>query len=238
MRQRVTRPASPRSINPGMASVEPTIQRLGALDGVAAFQTCLRERGIDLPCDEQAAIGDASPLLRPITVDGMTVGNRICVHPMEGWDGTPDGRPTEATLRRWRRFGQSGAKLIWGGEAVAVRHDGRANPNQLLLGPQTRDDLAGLRDALVEEHRAAVGSTDGLVIGLQLTHSGRYSCPNEKGRHEPRVAHRHPILDRRVGVASDAAVLTDGEVRELVQCYVDGASIAAEIGFDFVDVKH
>src|SRR3712207_7354858 len=38
----------------------------------------------------------------------VTVGNRICVHPMEGWDGTADGKPTEATVRRWRRFGQSG----------------------------------------------------------------------------------------------------------------------------------
>ena len=61
------------------------------------------------------------------------------------------------------------------------------------------------------------GSDDGLVVGLQLTHSGRYSCPNVKGRPEPRVAQRHPILDRRVGVDSDAAVLSDGELRRLIE---------------------
>ena len=70
------------------------------------------------------------------------IGNRLAVHPMEGWDGTADGNPSENTIRRWRRFGRSGAKLIWGGEAVAVRHEGRANPNQLVIGPHTERGLA------------------------------------------------------------------------------------------------
>ncbi len=65
----------------------------------------------------------------------MRIGNRLAVNPMEGWDGELDGRPSENTVRRWRRFGVSGAKLIWGGEAVAVRPDGRANPNQLVMAP-------------------------------------------------------------------------------------------------------
>jgi NADPH2 dehydrogenase len=221
-----------------MAKAGPTFQRLGALKDVAAFSAYLRENEIDLPCDDEIESGLASPLLQPVSIDGLTIGNRICVHPMEGWDGTPDGRPTEATERRWRRFGQSGAKLIWGGEAVAVRHDGRANPNQLCIGPSSTGDLARLREALVEEHVRTTGSADGLVIGLQLTHSGRYSQPNVKGRPEPRVAYRHPILDKRVGVDSDAANFSDAELRELIEDYCRAAKVAADAGFDFVDVKH
>ena len=221
-----------------MANPPPTFQRLGALRDVAAFRAYLGANEIDLPCDDDIMTGAASPLLQPATVDGLTIGNRICVHPMEGWDGTPDGRPTEATFRRWRRFGQSGAKLIWGGEAVAVRHDGRANPNQLVIGPHAREDLSRLREALVGEHVRTTGSAEGLVIGLQLTHSGRYSQPNVKGRPEPRVAYRHPILDRRVGIDSDAAVFTDGEIRKLIEDYHAAAKVAADAGFDFVDVKH
>ena len=217
---------------------EPPIQRLGALKGVEVFRAYLRERSIELPCDDTLRTGASSPLNQPFTVNGLTIGNRIAVHPMEGWDGTPDGRPTEATFRRWRRFGASGAKLIWGGEAVAVRHDGRANPNQLTIGPHSPADLSALRQGLVEEHVRTTGSDHGLVVGLQLTHSGRYSCPNAKGRPEPRIAYRHPILDRRVGVDSDAAVLADGEVRRLIDDYVAAAKVAAEAGFDFVDVKH
>jgi 2,4-dienoyl-CoA reductase-like NADH-dependent reductase (Old Yellow Enzyme family) len=205
---------------------------------VAAFRAYLRDRGVDLPCDEHITAGPDSPLLQPIRGDGLTIGNRICVHPMEGWDGMPDGRPTEATFRRWRRFGQSGAKLIWGGEAVAVRHDGRANPNQLVVGPHAREDLSKLRKGLVEEHVRTTGSAEGLVIGLQLTHSGRYSQPNAKGKPEPRMAYRHPILDKRVGVDSDAAVFSDGEIRKLIEDYHAAAKVAADAGFDFVDVKH
>ena len=73
---------------------------------------------------------------------------------MEGWDGTADGRPSDLTRRRWGSFGRSGAALIWGGEAFAVRHDGRANPNQLALGPHAEADLVSLRTHLVEEHAA------------------------------------------------------------------------------------
>src|SRR5213592_1930015 len=105
---------------------------------------------------------------------------------MEGWDGTPQGEPSDLTRRRWRRFGLSGAKLIWGGEAVAVRHDGRANPNQLLLHDGTLADLAALRELLVTAHREQFGSTEDLLVGLQLTHSGRFARPNDKRRPEPR----------------------------------------------------
>src|SRR6202011_4793282 len=94
--------------------------------------------------------------------------NRLAVHPMEGWDGTADGNPSENTIRRWQRFGRSGAKLIWGGEAVAVSHEGRANPNQLVAAPYTQEGLAKLRTTLIAQHRITTGSDDGLLIGFQL----------------------------------------------------------------------
>ncbi|HJQ23084.1 MAG TPA: NADH:flavin oxidoreductase [Blastocatellia bacterium] len=211
---------------------------LGGVRDVETFRLRLQERGIHIPCDEEVLAGGESPLAQPIQLDGIKIGNRFAIHPMEGWDGTADGRPTELTTRRWRHFGQSGAKLIWGGEAVAVRHDGRANPNQLLIGETTRDDLARLREALVAAHRQAVGSTDGLFVGLQLTHSGRYSRPNHKDSAEPRILYHHPLLDRRLGLPADYPLLTDGEVREIIEAFHCAARMAYETGFDFVDIKH
>src|SRR5260370_8047221 len=84
--------------------------------------------------------GAGSPVARPlesVLINGKALGNRYAIQPMEGWDGTTSGGVSEDVLRRWQRFGQSGAKLIYGGEAMSVRPDGRANPNPLTIHQPT-----------------------------------------------------------------------------------------------------
>src|SRR5215216_62183 len=146
---------------------QPLYTHVGGLRDVESFRRYLAELQINIPCDNQLISGRTSPLAQPIDIGGAKVGNRIAAQPMEGWDATAEGRPTELTFRRWQRFGASGAKLIWGCEAVAVRHDGRANPNQLTIGDHSPEDLSRLRQVLVEEHVRTTGSADGLIIGLQ-----------------------------------------------------------------------
>src|SRR5436853_812531 len=130
--------------------------------------------------DDSARLGldlrfsdDLSPLFRPVTIGPLRAGNALCVQPMEGCDGTPDGNPDELTVRRYHRFGAGGAKLIWG-EAAAVIEEGRANPRQLLVAEHTLAGLAGLVETCRAAHRESCGDDSDLVIGLQLTHSGRY----------------------------------------------------------------
>jgi len=140
--------------------------------------------------------------------------------------------------RRWQRFGESCAKLILGGEAMAVRSDGRANPNQLVINNDNLAGIMSLLDTLLEAHAERYDSTDDLTVGFQLTHSGRFCRPNEKNRFEPRIAYRHPILDAKFKVTSDEQILTDDEVGELVSSYIRAARLAAGAGADFVDLKH
>lgn len=217
---------------------QPSYTHLGGLRDIESFQRYLAEHQINIPCDNKLISGENSPLAQSLDIGGIKVGNRIAAQPMEGWDGTAEGRPTELTFRRWERFGASGAKLIWGGEAVAVRHDGRANPNQLLINKHSHDDLSRLRETLVAAHRQATGSDSDLVIGLQLTHSGRYSRPNAHGRPEPKIVYHHPILDSRLGITPEYPVLTDRELKNIIEDFHDAAIVAAGAGFDFVDIKH
>jgi len=210
--------------------------RIASFRTPRAFRDHLRQNDIDLDFDDDRAQHQSSPLARALDVDGVRVGNRFCILPMEGWDGTRDGEPSDLTRRRWQNFGTSGAKLIWGGEAVAVRHDGRANPNQLLLTARTQSAIAALREELLSAHRSRFGpNADGdLFVGLQLTHSGRFARPDEWNRPAPLAACRHPVLDRRF---ADVHLLTDDELDRLVDDFIQAARLAHGSGFRFVDIK-
>ncbi len=194
----------------------------------SALRAHLEQLGVDLAVAE--AVDPDGALAAPGSfVDGpderrIDFPNRFAVLPMEGWDGDLDGRPTDLVRRRWERFGASGAGLVWA-EATAVRPDGRANPNQLVLGEHSVDEFAELR-SLLAAHQ---------VVGLQLTHSGRYSRPTAAGP-KPQTAYEHPLLDQRVG-ASAASVLSDGQLDELIEDFVTAAHLAYRAGFDFIDVK-
>src|SRR5688500_680266 len=96
--------------------------KIAQFKSVAAFRDRLAELNLDIPVDDEVlSAAEGSPLAEPISIGEHVVGNRWCIHPMEGWDANRDGSPSVHTLRRWRNFGLSGAKLIWGGEAAAVR---------------------------------------------------------------------------------------------------------------------
>ena len=212
--------------------------RVAQLKTAEAFAAHLAALGVDLPFDRALDTGPGAALAQSYTLGERTIGNRFAILPMEGWDGTTDGKPTDLTRRRWQRFGASGAKLIWGGEAVAVRPDGRANPNQLMINAGTMAGLADLRQALLDTHVASFGNTSGLYLGLQLTHSGRFARPERKDRLEPLILYSHPRLNPKFGLPLDYPTLTDTQIDDLIGDFVLAGVQARELGFDFVDVKH
>lgn len=213
-------------------------RRLATLKTPEAFGAYLAELGVDLPFDTEVQTGTDSPLGSAVEKFGLKIGNRFAILPMEGWDGEANGQPSELTVRRWQRFGLSGAKLIWGCEAVAVRHDGRANPNQLTLAETNLAALANLRQELLKTHQENHGTTDDLLVGLQLTHSGRFSRPNDKKRLEPFILYRHPLLEQRYPLPADYPLATDEQIEALIADFVTAAVRAQQLGFNFVDLKH
>ncbi|MFN4259692.1 MAG: NADH:flavin oxidoreductase [Gemmataceae bacterium] len=200
---------------------------------VAELEADCRRMGLDVRFSD-----DFSPLVQPVRVGPLRVGNALCIQPMEGCDGTLDGRPDELTVRRYERFGAGGAKLIWG-EATAVIEEGRANTRQLHLTAETAPAFENMLRQCRAAHRAACGSDDGLVIGLQLTHSGRYSY------RRPLLGFHDPILDPRIVadkatgrmVADNYPLLDDDYLKRLPEYYVQTARLARRCGFDFVDIK-
>jgi NADPH2 dehydrogenase len=217
----------------------PSYPKVAQFKSVDQLRARLAELQLDLPLDDQIlTAAQGSPLADPLQIGSFKLGNRWCIHPMEGWDAHPDGSPSEHTLRRWRHFGLSGAKLIWGGEAAAVVPEGRANPNQTLATPANFDGLVALRRTLLEAHRERFGNTDGLWVGLQLTHSGRF-CRPEVARLAPRIAYHHPLLDSKFGIdpQDSSLVMSDDELERVIDAYCTAAGVAQRVGYDFVDIK-
>jgi len=214
------------------------ITRIPSLKTVQDVRAYIKTLGIDLQLEDSLQTGSDNPMAGKWDLNGRTIGNRFAIHPMEGWDGTTTGGITDPMIRRWQRFGESGAKFIWGGEAMAVRPDGRANPNQIIINEENKAGIAKLRDELVKRHQEIYGNVSDLFIGFQLTHSGRFCRPHDKKRWESRIAYRHPILDKKFNVTSDDQILSDDDVKKLIDCYIAAAKIAKEAGADFVDIKH
>lgn len=182
--------------------------------------------GVRLPLSE-----DLSALQREVKIGSKTAANSIAIQPMEGCDGTADGRPAELTLRRYDRFARSGAGLIWA-EAVAITPEGRANPRQLWL---TRDNLdeykkfvAGIKVTCMRENGFEP------VVIMQATHSGRYSKP--EGVPAPLIAYNNPIFEGDKPIAAER-ILSDDYLYGLIDKFGASASLAEQAGFDGVDIK-
>ncbi len=160
-----------------------------------------------------------------------TVPNRLVCQAMEGCDGTLDGKPDTLTKRRYKRFAEGGAGIIWF-EATAVLPEGRANPHQLYINDNNLDAFK----KQVEEIKETALKKNGIepLIFMQATHSGRYSKPN--GTPEPLIAYNNPIFEKDNSI-DKSRIVTDEYLDRVGDALIKGASLAEKAGFDGVDIK-
>jgi len=205
-----------------LALIGTTLARFFRFHSISDLQAECSRLGLDLRFSD-----DFTPLFQPVMLGPVRAGNRLCIQPMEGCDGSLDGKPEALTFRRYRRFGSGGAKIIWV-EAAAVLDEARANPRQLLVNDATAPELQRMLQECRQAHRQAFGLDDDLVVGLQLTHSGRYSY------RRPLPVYRDPILEHG---QDPRPLLDDDYLKRLVDHYVACARLAWRSGFQFVDIK-
>ena len=184
----------------------------------------LARLGLDLPLSE-----DTSVLARGFDVKGERIHfkNSVAIHPMEGFDSAPDGGPSGLTERRYMRFADSDAGLYWF-EAVAISNESRSNNRQLWINDENVDSFKRLVEKLHEK-------TGGAPVICQLTHSGRFSRPENKPA--PIIAYHNPVLNKPFNIPAEHNVVTDEYLDSLVPRYVKAAKLAKEAGFDGVDIK-
>ena len=184
------------------------------------------ELGLSLPF-----AADTSALTKPLTVRNITFPNRMGIAPMEGADSTPDGAPSEYTLRRYVNEAIGGSAVIWF-EAISIVEEGRSSKTQLLLTRETLDAYKAFTAAIKEAGLKTNGFAPYLI--MQANHSGRYSNPDNKPA--PMIAYRHPELEQ-YRAADDSCIVTDDYLKALEEKFGEAALLAKEAGFDAVDIK-
>lgn len=207
-------------------------RKVGTFKDVSELRTYLAANDIKMALADE---GEHASMSAKAELFGRTLPNRWAILPMEGWDCTASGAPSEFTRRRWLNFAISGASLVAGTEAGAVMHEGRSNPSQLLLSKENLPALKSVVCEMRKAHAARFGTSDDFMIGIQLTHSGRFAHPNNAAKLESVGAYEHPLLDRKF---MKPRVVTDKEIGEIRKAFVDAAVVAREADFDFVDFKH
>ena len=174
---------------------------------------------------------DTSVLANSLDIGNKTVNNRLACQAMEGCDGTADGSPDTLTKRRYKRFAEGGAGIIWF-EATAVMKEGRANPRQLYITDKNLDDFKRQVEDIKETAFKANGYAP-LVI-MQATHSGRYSKPD--GTPAPLIAYNNPIFEKDAPISKDC-IVSDDYLDRVGEALTKGARLAERAGFDGVDIK-
>ena len=188
------------------------------------------ELGIELPWSDSL-----DTLFRPAVIDGVEVSNRLIVQPMEGFDSDENGVPGELAFRRYGRYAAGGSGMIWF-EACSVVPEGRSNPHQMMITPQTVPILKKLTDHIRKTAEETFGPQHRPFLVLQLTHSGRYSKPG--GEFQPKIFSENPVLeDRGLQTADSRQFFEDRDLDLIKSAYIQALRLAELAGFDAVDVK-
>jgi 2,4-dienoyl-CoA reductase-like NADH-dependent reductase (Old Yellow Enzyme family) len=195
------------------------------------LQAELDKQGLSVPLSDDFSVFKRQHTLR--VTPPLTLPNSFAVQPMEGFDSGLNGEPTESGFRRYERFAEGGAGLIWF-EATAVTAEARSNSQQFWINENSADAFAALEERTRSLARKKFGHE--IVTVLQLTHSGRYSKP-ARGQRKPVIAQHSGVLDAAHNIPPDYPLITDSELDRLQDDYVNAARWAAKCGFNGVDIK-
>ncbi|TXT55526.1 MAG: Flavin oxidoreductase/NADH oxidase [Promethearchaeota archaeon] len=188
---------------------------------------------IELPFDLETDI-----LKTPLNLKELFVPNRLTIQPMEGFDANLNGSPGELTFRRYRKYAQGGAGLIWF-EATSISDKAKSNSHQLAINKDNLDKFNRFVKEIKNEGNEtlkSLGFSNDLICILQLNHSGRYTKIN--GKKFPLRAYEDHELDSTLNVApKKGKIISDEELQNLEDIWVDRAILAEQAGFDGVDIK-
>jgi 2,4-dienoyl-CoA reductase-like NADH-dependent reductase (Old Yellow Enzyme family) len=184
----------------------------------------------------------AEILGKPLTINKLTLKNRILLGPMAVLQPTEDGRPSEQSIAFLKRRALGGVSAVFVGGSVATARAFRESP----FAPNIRyDDDQFIPDLkrLVDELHA---SGTGVAVFAQLFPAfGRMGVPRDG--HQISSASPRPVTMGAYGLPDNVYIpgghvtpvpteATVAEIKELEQAVVDAARRAKAAGFDAIEI--
>ncbi len=162
-------------------------------------------------------------LLKPWSLGGLSLRNRIFMAPVKTAFGTPDGRVTERHLHFYRAVAEGGVAVVIL-EPVSVTAEGREHPKQLTIhNKYSVYELSKITAALHER---------GAKACLNLNHAGRAANPKAAG-----ATPLAPSACACPAKGTEARQLSIVEIEAIVRAFGEAAAKAEEAGFDAIEVQ-
>ncbi|MCB2148922.1 MAG: NADH:flavin oxidoreductase [Deltaproteobacteria bacterium] len=157
-------------------------------------------------------------LFSPITVQGLTLKNRITMAPLYLGYAGQGGTVSEMLLDHYRLMAQSGAAMVVV-ENATVDHPSGSGSNRTLRA-DTDDNLDGLK------HLAAAIKQEGALACLQINHAGRFAHATDR-----------PVAPSAVKTFGRVPyALEKNGIDRIVDKYATAAARAKAAGFDMVEL--
>jgi NADPH2 dehydrogenase len=159
-------------------------------------------------------------LFSPITINGMTLKNRVVMSPMcmySCMDQSGKVQPWHKIHYPARAVGQVGLIIV---EASAVTAQGRISPED--LGIWSDEHITGLKEVVQLVHG------EGAKIGIQLAHAGRKAVLDG-----PIIA---PSAIPFNESSKTPEAMTAQQIKDTQQAFVQGALRAKAAGFDCLEI--
>jgi 2,4-dienoyl-CoA reductase-like NADH-dependent reductase (Old Yellow Enzyme family) len=208
----------------------PQVQDFSSIESIRSL---VKKEKVDIGLED-----DISILKNPLEAGELFFPNRLAIQPLEFADADSKGAPTFSTIKRYVKYAEGCAGLIWF-EATSIEFPyARTHGSMLLIN---RENLPKYKKLLSKVKEASKNNLrkNGLIgraqIVLQLSHAGRNR--HEKTENSPALAFRDPKFDELSGLGSFGRVMEDEEYEELGETFLNASNLAYEAGFDAVDVK-
>ena len=186
----------------------------------------IQELGVNMPLST-----NLESLAKPIEVHGKTVKNRIAIQPLECFDASLEGTPSDLTFRRYRRLSAGGSGMIWF-ESVSTTPRSQTSRWQSRINEK---NLPVFQRLLYEIRDSASDGIPPYVI-VQITNSGRNSRLDGDGKFTDGIP-QNIVVENPYLPKPNAVVMTDEELDHAIEEYVTTAKLIKEAGFDAIDIR-